>query len=121
MRLSLLIIALAAPAAAALAQGPNWIVDKPAALVADGIPPVPGELAERTRPYMEFRTASLRGWNPRTRSLLVSTRFGNTAQLHEVARPLGMRRQITFESEPIADAGYARGKGDALVVQKDVG
>ena len=96
MRLSLLIFALAAPAAA-LAQGPNWIVDKPAALVADGIPAVPGELAERTRPYMEFRTASLQGWNPRTRGIAITTRFGNTAQVHEVARPLGMRRQVTFE------------------------
>ena len=38
MRLSLVLIALAAPAAAALAQGPNWIVDKPAARAGIGGP-----------------------------------------------------------------------------------
>ena len=108
--------ALAAPASLALADVP-----KPAAIVADGVPAVPDALAETTRPYMEFRTAGLQAWNPRTRGVLIGTRFGNTSQLHEVARPLGMRRQVTFEAEPIAGASYSRGKGDVLVVQKDVG
>jgi dipeptidyl aminopeptidase/acylaminoacyl peptidase len=117
MRLRLVLLAAAAfLAAPALAE-----VEKPAAIVADGIPAVPDELAERTRPYMEFRTAGLQGWNPAKRSLAVTTRFGNTAQVHEVARPLGMRRQITFEADAISGASYARGKGDVLVVQKDVG
>jgi hypothetical protein len=40
------------------------VVEKPAALVADGVPEVPVALAERTRPYMEFRTASFLGWQP---------------------------------------------------------
>jgi dipeptidyl aminopeptidase/acylaminoacyl peptidase len=108
-------------AAACLASPASADVPKPAAIVADGIPAIPDELAERTRPYMEFRTASLQGWNPKTRGLLIGTRFANTAQLHEVARPLGMRRQVTFEAEPISGASYARRTGDALVVQKDVG
>jgi dipeptidyl aminopeptidase/acylaminoacyl peptidase len=119
MRLRLCLLAaaaLAAPAAPALA-----VVEKPAALFADGIPAVPDALAEQTRPYMEFRTASLQGWNPKTRGLVIATRFANTAQIHEVARPLGMRRQITFEADPIANAGYARLKGDVMVIQKDVG
>ncbi|HEX8667541.1 MAG TPA: prolyl oligopeptidase family serine peptidase [Allosphingosinicella sp.] len=111
--LFLLAAALSAPALAA--------IEKPAAIVADGIPAIPDELAEKTRPYMEYRTAGLIGWNPRSRALGIATRFGNTAQLHEVARPLGMRRQITFEAEPVAGASYARGTGDVLVVQKDIG
>ncbi len=115
LRLSLL-------AAAALLASPALAeVEKPAALVADGIPAIPDALAERTRPYMEFRAAGLQGWNPARRSIAVATRFGNTAQLHEVARPLGMRRQITFEADAIAGASYARKLGDVLVVQKDVG
>jgi dipeptidyl aminopeptidase/acylaminoacyl peptidase len=117
MRLRLgLIAAAVAFAAPALAD-----VEKPAALVADGIPAVPDRLAEQTRPYMEFRTAALQGWNPRTHGLAITTRFANTAQVHEVARPMGMRRQITFEADPIAAASYSRGKGDVMVVQKDVG
>jgi dipeptidyl aminopeptidase/acylaminoacyl peptidase len=116
MRLRLCLLAAAALAVPALAAVP-----KPAAIVADGIPAVPDELAEKTRPYLEFRTAALQSWNPRTRGMAITTRFANTAQLHEVAAPLGMRRQISFEAEPIGGASYSRGKGDALVVQKDVG
>ncbi|HLL30779.1 MAG TPA: S9 family peptidase, partial [Allosphingosinicella sp.] len=108
-------------AAAFLASPTLAAVEKPAALVADGIPAVPDDLAERTRPYMEFRTAGLQGWNPARRSIAVTTRFGNTAQVHEVSRPLGMRRQITFEADAISGASYSRGKGDVLVIQKDVG
>jgi dipeptidyl aminopeptidase/acylaminoacyl peptidase len=117
MRLRLSLLAAAAfLASPALAE-----VEKPAAIVADGIPAVPDDLAERTRAYMEFRAAGLQGWNPAKRSLAVTTRFGNTAQVHEVARPLGMRRQITFEADAISSASYARKLGDVLVIQKDVG
>jgi dipeptidyl aminopeptidase/acylaminoacyl peptidase len=117
MRLRLSLLA----AAATLAVPALADVPKPAAIVADGIPAVPDDLAERTRPYMEFRTAGMQSWNPSTRGMVISTRFGNTAQLHEVARPLGMRRQISFEAEPISGASYSPGKGDVLVVQKDIG
>jgi len=108
-------------AAAALAAPVTAAVEKPAALVADGIPAIPDELAEKTRPYMEFRTASFQGWNPRTRGIAITTRFGNVPQVHEVSRPLADRRQISFEADTISSASYSRGKGDVMVVQKDVG
>lgn len=102
------------------AQAPEaGVVEKPAALVADGIPPVPAELAERTRPYMEFRSASFAGWQPRDRSMLITTRFGNTTQLHRVAMPMGAREQLSFEPEPVA--GTWSPAGDVLLVRKDVG
>jgi dipeptidyl aminopeptidase/acylaminoacyl peptidase len=116
LRLALLAAAFAAAVPALAAD-----VEKPAALVADGIPPVPSELADATRPYMEFRTAALQGWNPRTRGIAITTRFGNVNQVHEVAAPMAMRRQISFEEDRIASASYSRGKGDVMVVQKDVG
>ena len=116
MRHATFLLAAAALAAPALADA-----DKPPAIVADGVPPIPDDLAVATRPYMEFRTAGFLGWNPRTRGMAVSTRFGNVAQVHEVAAPGAMRRQVTFEQEPIAGAGYARRTGDVMVVQKDVG
>jgi dipeptidyl aminopeptidase/acylaminoacyl peptidase len=108
--------------AAFASPAPAWAqVEKPAALVADGIPQIPAALAETTRPYMEFRAAGFQGWNPRTRGIVITTRFGNTAQVHEVAAPRGDRRQITFEADAISAASYARKAGDVLVVQKDVG
>jgi dipeptidyl aminopeptidase/acylaminoacyl peptidase len=95
------------------------VAEKPAALVADGIPAVPLEMVAKTRPYMEFRTASFQGWNTKDRSMLISTRFGNTAQLHRVAMPMGARTQISFEAEPVG--GTWSPKGDVLVVSKDIG
>ncbi len=69
--------------------------------MADGIPAVPQALVDETRPYMEFRTAAFQGWDPVTKSMLISTRFGNVAQLHTVAGPGMARRQISFEAEPL--------------------
>ena len=56
------------------------------------MPPVPMALVEATRPYMEFRTASFVDWDPVTKAMLISTRFGNVAQLHTVAAPNMARR-----------------------------
>src|SRR4028119_441047 len=54
MRLRLSLLAAAAfLAAPTLAE-----VEKPAAIVADGIPAIPDELAERTRPSAAFRAAA---------------------------------------------------------------
>ncbi|HET9693044.1 MAG TPA: prolyl oligopeptidase family serine peptidase [Steroidobacteraceae bacterium] len=117
MRIALAIVLFTSPVAALHAQA----VEKPAALVADGIPPVPAELAARTRPYMEFRTATFLGWHPTERSLLVATRFGNTNQVHRVARPGAAREQLTFEEDRILFATHAPVTGDVTVVQKDVG
>ncbi|HEU4530925.1 MAG TPA: prolyl oligopeptidase family serine peptidase [Steroidobacteraceae bacterium] len=94
-------------------------VDKPAALVADGVPPVSQALAAQARPYMEFRTARFSGWNASDRSMLIATRFANTAQLHRVKQPMGAREQISFEEEPLA--GDWSPAGDVLVARKDVG
>ena len=88
MRVALLLLVFGCLSVSA---GTAAIVEKPAALTADGMPAVPAELAARTRPYMEFRTAAFLGWHPRDRSMLVATRFGNTNQVHRVAQPGGAR------------------------------
>jgi protease II len=121
MRLTLIAALIALPLTAALAQtgGAPAAVEKPAALTADGIPAVPAELAAQTRPYMEFRSAGFSGWSPRDRAMLITTRFGNTAQLHRVAMPMGDREQLSFEAEPVN--GNWSPAGDVLAVQKDVG
>jgi dipeptidyl aminopeptidase/acylaminoacyl peptidase len=112
------LLASAAPALAQTAAPP--VAPKPAALTAEGVPAIPLELAARTRPYLEARSAGFAGWDPKTRALLIQTRFANTAQLHRVAMPMGARTQISFEAEPVA-GGYAPARGDVVVVQKDTG
>lgn len=114
MRLTLILLAVLVPLAPVHAE-----VAKPAALVADGIPPVPDQLVASTRPYMEFRTAGFSGWNAADRSMLITTRFGNVTQLHTVAGPMMARNQISFEAEPLQ--GRWSPAGDVLVVSKDVG
>jgi dipeptidyl aminopeptidase/acylaminoacyl peptidase len=103
------------------ADSPAQTIEKPGALIADGIPAVPQALAESTRPYMEYRTALFQGWNPIDRSILITTRFGNTPQVHTVKVPDGARTQLSFDADRIALASWAPTKGDVLLVQKDVG
>ena len=125
MRYLTLIAALALPLAPAMAQEAKPAAPpaapKPAALVADGMPDVPAELASATRPYMENRGAGFSGWHPTDKSMLIGTRFGNTAQLHRVAMPMGARKQLTFEAEPVGGGSWAPKRGDVLLVQKDIG
>lgn len=123
MHKTALIAAMILPFAPAMAQdgGQANIVPKPAALIADGIPEVPAELAAETRPYMENRSAGFVGWHPVDKSMLISTRFGNTAQIHRVAAPMGARKQLTFEAEPVGGATWAPKSGDIMLVQKDIG
>lgn len=90
-------------------------------LVAEGIPPVPKALAEKVAPYNEVRSATFAGWHPTRREMLVSTRFGDVAQIHRVAMPMGARTQLTFYPERVARATWRPGKGDGFVFAMDVG
>ena len=96
-------------------------VPAPAALILDSVPPVPTALRIATQPYLEYRSAAVVDWNPATHGLVIATRFGNSTQLHEVARPLGDRHQISFEDEPITAGSFGRRAGAPFVVAKDIG
>lgn len=119
---------LAGAAVPALAQDttPPAIVSRPAvvpipaALTAEGLPVLLRSTADRARPYLESRSAGFAGWDPKTRAVLIATRFANTAQLHRVETPMGARTQVSFEAEPVG-GGYAPETGDVLVVTKDQG
>jgi dipeptidyl aminopeptidase/acylaminoacyl peptidase len=90
-------------------------------LVVEGIPPIPASLAQTVERYTEFRSAALSSWHPTERKMLISTRFGDTPQVHEVRFPLGMRKQITFFPERVAGASYQPTQGNYFVFSKDIG
>ncbi len=113
LALGLLAAPLGAQAPASIAPAEN--------LVAEGIPPLPLELKDQVRRYTEFRSATLLDWHPLRPELLISTRFGNTPQLHRVRTPGGDRTQLTFFDEPVTSASYQPTTGDYLVFSRDVG
>jgi dipeptidyl aminopeptidase/acylaminoacyl peptidase len=88
-------------AVAARAQEP------PPSIVADGVPPVPVELRERMNQYLNLRSASFSDWHPAERSMLIVTRFGDTAQIHRVGAPGAYRQQLTFFPERVFGARFS--------------
>lgn len=119
-RLIALLLATAATPVAAQDPTAAPSVPVPAALTAEDMPPIPLEMAERARPYLESRAAGFAGWDPNAREVLISTRFANTSQLHRVEAPMGARTQISFEAEPVRGS-YAPVRGDIILVSKDRG
>ncbi len=88
-------------------------------LVMEGVPEIPAELTERLNRYQQVRAAAFSGWLP-DGTTLVSTRFGETAQIHRVEKPLGARTQLTFYPEPIG-AALPHPKKNGFVFSKDTG
>ncbi|MBL1173648.1 S9 family peptidase [Pantanalinema sp. GBBB05] len=90
-------------------------------LVVEGIPPIPASLVDTVKRYTEFRSAILSSWHPTQREMLISTRFANTAQVHRVRSPLGMRQQLTFFAEAPTGATYQPTTGEYFVFSRDTG
>jgi len=97
------------------------IVPPPADLLLDGVPPIPATVAATSQQYTNYRTATFVDWSPTAREMIVSTRFGDSPQLHLVRAPGGARRQLTFFPDAVARARFPPDRGDEFVFQKDVG
>lgn len=90
-------------------------------LVVDGVPPLPASLVESVRRYTEARSATLLDWHPSERRILMSTRFGNSNQVHMLKMPGGARQQLTFFSEPVGSASYDPRNASFFVFSRDTG
>nr|MDQ2938326.1 S9 family peptidase [Acidobacteriota bacterium] len=106
---------------AAVALGQNGVIVPTDNLVAEGITPIPSSMVEDIRRYTEFRGAGLSSWHPTRREMLISTRFGDSNQVHLVKFPGGDRKQITFYPERAVGASYQPTTGDYFVFSRDVG
>ena len=87
-------------------------------LVMEGIPEIPADISARRRQYSNLRGHGFLDWTEN--GLLISTRFGEVSQIHQIEQPLGMRRQLTFYDEPVGGA-LADPDGDRFVFTKDTG
>lgn len=98
-------------AAALLCLFPLWATPPLAAderrelgnLTLEGVPEIPSSIRDRLRQYQHTRRAALRGWHPSGEGIIVSTRFGETSQVHWVKHQGGARSQLTFFDEPIGE------------------
>ena len=85
----------------------------------ENVPEIPAEVKESVQRFQNYREAIFRDWLP-DGSMLITTRFGATSQVHRVAAPGADRTQITFFDEPVADAETIPGTSRFLL-QRDTG
>ncbi len=88
------------------------------ALVFDGIPEASAVLKARLEQYENVRSAALQAWLKD--ELLITTRFGDTNQIHKVSGPLMAREQLSFGTEPIS-AVNVRPKTEEIYFVRDIG
>jgi len=89
-------------------------------LTLENVPQTPPAVREALRRYQNARSAGFQTWLE-DGSMLISTRFGQTAQLHRVTGPGADRTQLTFFDEPVAGAAGVPGSADRFVFTKDTG
>lgn len=88
-------------------------------LVTENVPTATPALKERLQRYENVRGHSFQDWTG-DGGILISTRFGNVNQIHEVRFPLGARRQLTFYTETVGSADVSP-SGGAFLFGKDRG
>jgi len=120
-RIGVSMVAVAAVLAGAGAMAQQGNITPNENLVAEGIPTIPASIAATAARYLEYRSATLAGWHPTKPEMLISTRFGDTNQIHLVERAGGARRQLTFFPDAVAGGSFHPNGGDYIVFAKDIG
>ena len=108
-------LSAALPAGAQPAPAPRQM----GALTLENVPAIPPALLDSQRRYQNARSANFQDWLA-DGSMLITTRFGNTYQLHRVAGPGMARTQLTFGEEPVSEAQAIPGT-DRFLYSQDVG
>jgi dipeptidyl aminopeptidase/acylaminoacyl peptidase len=103
----------------AFAQGD--VVTPPPALIVDGIPSIPAELAAKLDPYGEFRPHGMLSWHPQRREMLVRRRLNATNQVHVVAEPGTAPRPLTDFPDAVGNAAYQPTTGDYFLFARGEG
>lgn len=67
------------------------------------VPAIPADIEEAVQRYQNYRSAQFEDWLE-DGTMLITTRFGTTSQVHLVAEPYGQRSQLTFFAEPVTGA-----------------
>ena len=117
LRVCLLVLA----AVSLSAQEPEF-VPVPAAVKAEGVPPILAAVATKLAPYAQFRRAQMLSWHSQRRQMLVSTATTGTMQVHLVESPASAPRPLTTFKEGVSGAAfYSPVGGDSFIYRKDLG
>jgi len=124
----LLLLSQAGPAAADAGTPPQRVSTlpvKPAPglprVMISGVPPVPADFEAWLAPYTEWRSAVLADPGDDGKSMLILTRFASVPQIHRVSAPMGMREQLTFGKEPVAQVALLPGDPRVVFFLQDTG
>jgi len=91
-------------------------------LVLEEVPEIPEDIKSRIQQYQNTRSAYFADWLPNDEGILISTRFGNTTQLHTVSSPGNARSQITFFEEPVGSGSFCPDDNyNGFLFTKDIG
>jgi dipeptidyl aminopeptidase/acylaminoacyl peptidase len=125
LSLALTLLAAQAPAPAPTAAptgipGMTAVSGRPN-LLQTGVAPVPEKLWQRAEQLLEARSARLLDVSSSGDSVLLTTRFGQTMQLHVVDRAMGARTQVTFGREPVTSGAFQPGDPMVVYYRRDVG
>lgn len=98
------------------------VLAPPAALSAQGIPPVPDSLVKEVARYTDFRGHRFVAWHPTQREMLVSWRApgASTQQLYRLSAPMAAPEPLTQPGEPVTVADYEP-QGRYVVFERSVG
>jgi dipeptidyl aminopeptidase/acylaminoacyl peptidase len=96
-------------------------VDGLAHLLVSGVPEVPADVRRRVMQYLNARGAGLLDVTPDGQQVLMTTRFGDTAQLHLLEMPMGARHQLTFHEEPTDNGAFMPGNPQIIFYLQDAG
>ena len=106
---------------AAAAQANGEFVTPPAALVVEGVPPIPAALAKQLEPYNDFRPHTMLSWHPQKRELLVGRRLTTTVQVHRVTAPGATPEPLTDFPDRVGEARYPHVRPDFFVFARGEG
>ncbi len=115
-------VILCAACAATTQQNPITETLKPGDnLVTEGLPAIRASIAADVKPYTEYRPKSFSSWHPSKREMLITTRAGNSNQIHVLDAPMAKAKQLTTYAEPVSAASYQPTQGNYFVFAKDTG
>ena len=85
----------------------------------ENVPEIPQDVSDAVQRYQNYREARFQDWLP-DGSMLITTRFGSTFQVHHVPAPGAARRQLTYYGEPVSGAKTVPGQ-KRFVLTRDTG